>query len=74
MYTVITANGCTFCQKAKATLSTTGIAFQEFNLSKDKWVTTLVKQAGHKTVPQIFDSDGAYVGGYVQLIDYLSLT
>jgi peroxiredoxin (alkyl hydroperoxide reductase subunit C) len=74
MYTVISANGCTYCQKAKSTLSTAGIAFQEFNLHNDHWVTTMMKQAGHKTVPQIFDADGVHIGGYTELIEYLSLT
>lgn len=74
MYTVVTANNCTFCQKAKSALSVAGLAFTEVELTKTKWALTLVKKAGLKTVPQIFDGNGQHIGGYTELIEHLSLT
>jgi glutaredoxin len=69
MYTIITRDQCNFCDVAKALLKGAGQSYQEYNLQdpKSKWVLTLIKQANHKTVPQIFSSDGTYVGGYQEL-------
>jgi len=69
MYTVITRNQCTFCDSAKALLRGGNLQYTEYNVQSDssKWVLTLIKQAGHTTVPQIFDSKGTYIGGYTEL-------
>ncbi|MDB4215763.1 glutaredoxin [bacterium] len=69
MYTVITRNQCNFCDTAKALLKGAGQGYTEYNVQSDssKWVLTLMKQAGLKTVPQIFSSDGTHIGGYTEL-------
>ena len=74
MYTIITRNQCNFCDSAKALLKGAGKHYVEYNVQTDssKWVLTLVKQAGHTTVPQIFTPDGSYIGGYTELKELLS--
>lgn len=69
MYTVITRNQCTFCDSAKALLRGADLQYTEYNVQTEssKWVLTLIKQAGHTTVPQIFDSKGTHIGGYTEL-------
>jgi glutaredoxin 3 len=69
MYTVITRNQCNFCDTAKALLKGAGQGYTEYNVQSDssKWVLTLMKQAGLKTVPQIFSSSGTHIGGYTEL-------
>jgi len=69
MYTVITRNQCNFCDTAKALLKGAGQGYTEYNVQSDssKWVLTLMRQAGLKTVPQIFSSDGTHIGGYTEL-------
>lgn len=69
MYTVITRNKCNFCDTAKALLKGAGQGYTEYNVQSDssKWVLSLMKQAGLKTVPQIFSSDGTHIGGYSEL-------
>ena len=69
MYTVITRNQCNFCDTAKALLKGAGQGYTEYNVQSDssKWVLALMKQAGLKTVPQIFSSDGTHIGGYTEL-------
>ena len=64
MYTVITRNQCNFCDSAKALLKEASEGYIEYNVQSDssKWVLSLMKQAGLKTVPQIFSSDGTYMG------------
>lgn len=74
MYTIITRNQCNFCDSAKVLLKGAGKHYVEYNVQTDssKWVLTLVKQAGHTTVPQIFAPDGSYIGGYTELKELLS--
>ena len=69
MYTVITRNQCNFCDTAKALLKGAGQGYTEYNVQSDssKWVLTLMRQAGLKTVPQIFSSNGTHIGGYTEL-------
>jgi len=73
MYTVITRNQCNFCDTAKALLKGAGQGYTEYNVQSDssKWVLTLMKQAGLKTVPQIFSSNGTHIGGYTELKELL---
>ena len=73
MYTVITRNQCNFCDTAKTLLQGAGQGYIEYNVQSDssKWVLSLMKQAGLKTVPQIFSSDGTHIGGYAELKEFL---
>jgi glutaredoxin len=50
-----------------------GQGYVEYNVqsTSSKWVLTLIKQAGHTTVPQIFSSDGTYIGGCSELKNLL---
>ena len=69
MYTIITRDQCNFCDSAKGLLKEAKQGYTEYNVQSDssRWVLSLIKQAGHKTVPQIFSSDGTYIGGYTEL-------
>ena len=74
MYTIITRDQCNFCDTAKALLKSTEQGYVEYNVQapKGKWLLTLIKQAGHTTVPQIYATDGSYIGGYTELKVYLN--
>ena len=69
MYTIITRDQCNFCDAAKALLKGANLPYTEYNvqLASSRWVLTLIKQAGHTTVPQIFNGGGSYIGGYTEL-------
>jgi glutaredoxin len=69
MYTLITRDQCNFCDSAKALLKGSRQGYKEYNVqsTSSRWVLTLLKQAGHKTVPQVFSTDGTYIGGYLEL-------
>ena len=73
MWVIISRNQCNFCDTAKTMLRHKGYPFTEYNVqsASSKWILTLIKQAGHTTVPQIFDPSGKYVGGYTELKEYL---
>ncbi len=74
MHTIITRDQCNFCDAAKALLKGANLPYTEYNVqsASSKWVLTLIKQAGHTTVPQIFDSKGTYIGGYTELTQSLT--
>ena len=56
-----------------AEVNNLGQSYVEYNVESgsSKWVLSLMKQAGLKTVPQIFSSDGTHIGGYTELRDFL---
>ena len=74
MWVVISRNQCNFCDDAKAMLKGANKQFVEYNVqtSSSKWILHLLKEAGIKTVPQIFDSEGKHIGGYTELKEYLN--
>ena len=74
MWVIITRNQCNFCDTAKALLRGKGLPFTTYNVQdpENKWVLTLIKQAGHTTVPQVFGPDGSYIGGYTELKEHLN--
>jgi len=76
MWTIITRSQCNFCDSAKALLNGRGESYTPYSVdsSSNKWVLTLVKQAGYTTVPQIFKPDGTHVGGYRELKEYFDET
>jgi glutaredoxin len=73
MWVIISRNQCNFCDTAKAMLRSKGYPFTEYNVQtgSSKWILTLIKQAGHTTVPQIFSPSGEYIGGYKELKEHL---
>lgn len=74
MYVIIRRDQCNFCDTAKALLDGARLQYTQYNVqsSSSKWLLTLIKQAGHTTVPQIFAPDGTYIGGYTELKEYLT--
>ena len=73
MYVIITRDQCNFCDAAKALLTGAGKNFTTYNVqsASSKWVLTLIKTAGYKTVPLVFAPDGSYIGGYTELKELL---
>jgi glutaredoxin 1/glutaredoxin 3 len=69
MYTIISRSQCNFCDRAKTVLIQQGLPYKEFKVDdlSNKWLLTLIKQAGYTTVPQIFGMDGKHIGGYTEL-------
>ena len=74
VFVVISRNNCTFCDKAKTLLFDNDILYEEYNIEEmgSKWVLDLVRKAGIKTVPQVYDMSGRHVGGYVELEDLIN--
>ena len=65
-YIIYTQKNCEYCAKAKALLDEAGEVYEERvldNLPKIK----RFREAGHKTVPQIF----LHIGGYAELEEFM---
>jgi glutaredoxin len=65
-YIIYTQKNCEYCTKAKALLDEAGEVYEERvldNLPKIK----RFRDAGHKTVPQIF----LHIGGYTELEEFM---
>ena len=74
MYVGITREQCNFCDQAKALLKGANLNYVEYNIqsSSSKWLLYLLKRSSITTVPQVFNTEGTYIGGYTELKEYLS--
>jgi len=79
-FEMITKDGCSFCDKAKALFKEKGIRYAECNID-DPDLGTLwrgkLKASGLKTVPQIYEYNKDtqrydHIGGYTELEKYLN--
>ena len=71
MYTIFSKDACPYCTAAKELLTSKGIKFVEHtigkNISKNDMIVALGREV--RTVPQIVDSKGEYIGGYTDLVE-----
>lgn len=68
MITIYTKPNCPYCVKAKSWLDNNNIEYQEINILEDENSRTMLKEHGHKTVPQIYLNGKLLVeGGYTGL-------
>ena len=72
-YVILGTSQCEFCTKAKHLMREKRVGFTAYSLDdpSSRWLLTLVKKAGMKSVPQIWDDNGDYVGGYTELKEKL---
>ena len=68
MYKIYGAHGCPTCTNAKNLLNSEGIKY----LYVDVREYPDQMPAGFKTVPVVYDSKGSLIGGYNDLLIYLS--
>ena len=75
-YLIITSGNCSWCDKALGVLESQGVDWWEIDLSdpyQPKAILGLIQKAGLTTVPQVFDEDGQYIGGYSELVKKFGL-
>lgn len=63
---------CPYCDRAKALLTSKGIAYEERNITQGTWSKEQLLESvpGARSVPQII-VDGTLVGGFTELQKYL---
>jgi glutaredoxin len=74
MFVIVTRDQCNFCDSAKVLLKGSNTPYVEYNIQSpsSKWLLHLIKKAGYTTVPQIWNKDGSYIGGYTELKQLLT--
>lgn len=65
MLTIYSKKNCPQCEQAKALLNRKHIMFEEISIDQDPIARQFIISAGHRTVPQIYNSGKLFVeGGY----------
>lgn len=70
-FDIFTKPTCKYCTASKNLIRQHGYQIREYDIEAAPALRQVLKEAGYKTVPVIFDL-GAYVGGYEELVDYLA--
>ncbi len=73
-FEIYTKENCSYCTQAKSLLQQRKLAYTEIPFSvelKESIQARAPEGITIRTVPQIF-LDGEYVGGYLQLVEYLA--
>tara|TARA_B000000532_G_scaffold205429_1_gene173074 strand:- start:9027 stop:9260 length:234 start_codon:yes stop_codon:yes gene_type:complete len=63
--------GCNYCEDSKLVLDEAKIPYNYIDVWKDDEAKAKIKNAGLKTVPQIYD-DTKHIGGFNELMIWLN--
>ena len=68
MITLYTKPNCTYCEQAKVWLNKNNIAYSTIDITQNDLAREMLKEAGHRTVPQIYLYGELFVeGGFTGL-------
>ena len=68
MITLYTRPNCKYCEQAKAWLSENDVPYKTIDITENELAREMLKEEGHKTVPQIYLYGELFVeGGYTGL-------
>lgn len=70
LFYLITKSDCIFCDRAKELIEANGDRYQAYPYTDHVTIKFLMRYGSLKTVPQIWTGEGAYVGGYDDLVAY----
>lgn len=71
MFTVYSADWCTYCTKVKQVLARAGFEFKEVDVDQDLTQLDWLKKQGLRSLPQVFKEDGTHIGGCDDTIAYI---
>ena len=71
-WTIITQPNCPACQNAKKELGASHRTYVEVDITRyeNQYIKSLMKWSGLDTVPQIWNHEGEYIGGYKELEEH----
>jgi glutaredoxin len=72
MLTVYSKANCPFCDQAKNLLKLKNIAFEEVRVDQNPQAREFIVNAGHRTVPQIYQDGKLFVEGGFQGLSKLT--
>ena len=70
-YVMLTQDNCKYCTAALGLLNSHGYAVTLYDVSERHNNSTVAALIVTKTVPQIYDPDGKFIGGYTELKEHL---
>lgn len=72
MLQIYSKNNCPFCVQAKNLLTLKGVQFEEIKVDEVPEARQFIMEAGHRTVPQIYQDGKLFVEGGFQGLSKLS--
>lgn len=72
MFKVYSKPHCPFCVKAEQLLISRGILYKKIDVTQDQEALNMLKSQGFRSVPQIYAPNEDHVGGFEDLVKYLS--
>ena len=73
-YTMLTQDNCKYCTAALGLLESYGYGVTLYDVADRKTDPMVASLIVTKTVPQIYDPDGVFIGGYTELKEHLDAT
>lgn len=73
-YVMLTQDNCKYCTAALGLLNSHGYKVTLYDVSERHSNSTVAALIVTETVPQIYDPDGKFIGGYTELKGYLDET
>lgn len=71
--TVYSIENCSACRAAANFLAMKGVPYKVVKIDEDMEAAALIKQAGHRSFPQIYEGDKLFVvGGYEGLVKHFN--
>ena len=70
MIKMYSKENCPNCDHARKMLVNKNMPFEEIKIDQDTSSKQWLVEQGFRSVPQIWDSQGTYIGGYVDLKKY----
>lgn len=74
MWTILSRPNCPWCDKAAELIHERDeeafIQYYDVTKEENKWLRYLMLKAGTPTVPQVFDTEGQYIGGHTELVNH----
>ena len=70
-YVMLTQDNCKYCTAALGLLESHGYEVTLYDVADRKTDPAVASLIVTKTVPQIYDPDGVFIGGYTELKEHL---
>ena len=71
MFKIYSTKSCGYCSMAKQVMKNLDIEYEDIDLNESADALAHFRTNNFKTVPQIYDSEGNHIGGYMELREHL---
>lgn len=67
MFKVYGGQGCMWCVRATELLAENNLEYFYYDVHSDKEALEVLKKHNLRSIPQVFTTDGTYIGGFEEL-------